>query len=412
MPKRVKELSALEVGRLKVEGMHPVGGIPGLYLQITGNARSWILRAMVGSKRRDMGLGSFPAVTLANAREKARDAREKISAGVDPIRERSEAQSQLKVKQLKAVTFAAAVRAYLDAKEGEWKSAKHRQQWENSLENYAVPVLGPILVADIHQEHILAVLEPIWKTKTETASRIRGRIEQILDWATVRKLRTGENPAQWRGRLDKLLAKPSKIAKVEHFAALGSSQMRNFLTELRQKSGNGARALELLVLTAARSGEVRGATWAEIDLQTAQWTIPAARMKANVEHRVPLSKAAIALLSAQPKEEGTDLVFPGTKGQPLSDMTLTGIMRRMGLDAVPHGFRSTFRDWVSEHTSFPADVAEMALAHTIANKTEAAYRRGDLYAKRAQLMQAWADFCERDADLAGLVLHFKGGVAA
>lgn len=412
MPKRVKELSALEVGRLKSDGMHPVGGIPGLYLQVTGPARSWILRMMVGSKRRDMGLGSFPAVTLAAAREKARDAREKVAAGVDPIRERTEAQSLLRTKQLKAVNFESAMQTYLAAKEGEWKNPKHRQQWENSLKNYAIPVLGPVLVADIQQEHVLAVLEPIWRTKTETASRIRGRIEQILDWATVRKLRTGENPAQWRGRLDKLLAKPSKIAKVEHFAALRADQMYGFLTDLRAKSGNGARALELLVLTAVRSGEVRGATWTEIDINGAQWIIPAERMKAEVEHRVPLSKAALALLERQPREDGCNLIFPGTKSQPLSDMTLNNIMRRMNLDAVPHGCRSTFRDWVSEHTSFPADVAEMALAHTISNKTEAAYRRGDLFAKRAQLMQAWADFCERPPIEAGKVLQSKGDAAA
>jgi integrase len=411
VPKRVKELSALEVGRLKTDGMHPVGGIPGLYLQVTGPARSWILRMMVGSKRRDMGLGSFPAVTLAAAREKARSAREQVAEGVDPIRARLDAQSQLKAKQITAVTFAGAARSFLDAKSDEWKSAKHRQQWENSLENYAMPVIGQLLIGDVKQEHVLAILEPIWKTKTETASRIRGRIEQVLDWATVRGLRSGENPAQWRGRLDHLLAKPSKIAKVEHFASLPCDQVNAFMVDLRGRHGNGARALELLVLTAVRSGEVRGAKWSEIDVGAAQWVIPAERMKAKTEHRVPLTKAALALIEQQPREEGTDLIFPGTKGQPLSDMTLTNIMRRMGLDAVPHGFRSTFRDWVSERTNFPADVAEMALAHTIANKTEAAYRRGDLFAKRAQLMQAWAEFCERDANATGQVLQFKGEAA-
>lgn len=411
MPKRAKELSALEVGRLKSEGMHPVGGVPGLYLQVTGAARSWILRMSVGEKRRDMGLGGFPAVTLAGAREKARAARETVAEGVDPIRARLEAQSQLKAKQITAVTFAGAARSFLDAKSDEWKSAKHRQQWENSLENYAMPVIGPMLVADVKQEHVLAILEPIWKTKTETASRVRGRIEQVLDWATVRGLRAGENPAQWRGRLDHLLAKPSKIAKVKHFPALGCDQMHAFMVDLRSRHGNGARALELAVLTAVRSGEVRGAKWSEIDLDAAQWIIPAERMKAEVEHRVPLSKPVLALLMQQPREEDTDLVFPGTKGQPLSDMTLTNIMRRMGLDAVPHGFRSTFRDWVSERTSYPSDVAEMALAHTIANKTEAAYRRGDLFAKRAQMMQAWAEFCERDSSAIGQVVQLKGTAA-
>lgn len=394
MPKLARELSALEVGRLRDSGMHAVGGVPGLYLQVVGPARSWILRAQVGQKRRDMGLGGFPGVPLAMAKEKARQARSLIESGVDPILERDRAKSALLAAQTSAITFADAARMFMDARSDEWRNAKHRQQWANTLDTYAAPVIGAMHVADVRKEHVLAVLEPIWKTKTPTASRVRGRIEQVLDWATARGYREGENPARWRGHLDKLLSKPSKIAKVEHHAALPIDAVGEFMGDLRKREGIGARALELLVLTAARSGEIRGATWSEVDLVGSTWIIPAERMKAEQEHRVPLSKRAVQLLQELPRLEGCDLVFPGSRGKALSDMTLTAILRRMEIDATPHGFRSTFRDWVSERTSYPAEVAEMALAHTIANKVEAAYRRGDLFAKRAQMMDEWAEFCD------------------
>lgn len=393
MPKLAKEMGALVVSRLKAEGLHAVGGVAGLYLQVRGPSKSWILRVMVGKKRRDMGLGGYPSVTLAMAREKARQAREAIGGGVDPIMERERVKSALVAAQLSELTFDQATKKFLDARSDEWRNAKHRQQWENTLATYASPVLGNLLVADIQREQVLAVLEPIWKTKTETASRLRGRIESVLDWASARGYRQGDNPARWRGHLDQLLAKPSKIAKVEHHAALGIDQVPKFMADLCQREGTGARALELLVLTAVRSGEVRGAVWSEIDLAGAVWTIPASRMKAGREHRVPLSKPALDVLNSLPRVEGCDLVFPGAQNKPLSDMTLTGVIRRMDVDAVPHGFRSTFRDWVSERTSYPSDVAEMALAHTIQNKVEAAYRRGDLFAKRAELMNEWASFC-------------------
>lgn len=395
MPKRAKELSALEVGRLTATGLHAVGGVPGLYLQINGAAKSWILRVTVGSKRRDMGLGGFPAVTLAQAREKARTARDNIDAGTDPILARQQAKSALRAAQASAISFEEAARRFIDAKADEWKNGKHRTQWENTLATYAFPIMGKLHVQDVKQSHVLSVLEPVWKDKTETASRLRGRIESVLDWATARHYRQGENPARWRGHLDHILAKPAKIAKIEHHAALPIDDLPAFMADLRKREGTAARALELLILTAARSGEVRGATWGELDLDAATWTIPAGRMKAGKEHRIPLSDAAVNLLKALPRTEGTELVFPGSKGKPLSDMTLTAVMRRMKVDAVPHGFRSTFRDWASERTNYPNELAEMALAHTIGNKVEAAYRRGDMIEKRRHMMSAWAKFCEK-----------------
>lgn len=402
MPRKAKELSALEVGRLKLPGLHFVGGVRGLALQVApGGARTWVLRFTIAGKRRDMGLGGFPEVPLAGAREKAREARAKADQGIDPILHRQEAKSALRASAAAAKTFDECVSAYVDAKSAEWRNPKHRQQWSNTLEQYASPVIGKLLVRDVMLAHVLKILEPIWTTKTETASRLRGRIESVLNWATVRGYRSGENPARWRGHLDKLLPKPSKVVKVEHHAALDVNAVPGFMSALREQKGLGARALEFTILTAARSGEVRGATWDEIDLDNAVWTIPAERMKAGREHRVPLSPAAIKLLHALPRIEGATLLFPSTKNTPLSDMTLTGVLRRMGVEAVPHGFRSTFRDWAAERTNFPRDVVEMALAHTIGDKVEAAYRRGDLFAKRVQLMSAWSKFCDSPAVSAG-----------
>lgn len=396
MARKVAELGALAVGRLREPGLHAVGGVSGLYLQVTpAGARSWILRATIGGKRRDMGLGGFPDVPLAQAREKAREARTKIEQGLDPILERERALSALRAEQAKSMTFEAACIALIDAKSDEWRNAKHRAQWTASLETYAYPTIGKLQVGDIGQAHVLNVLQPIWREKTETANRLRGRIEQVLDWARVRGFREGENPARWRGHLDKLLPAPTKIASVTHHRALPIDTMPSFMADLRQRKGISARALEFLVLTAARSGEVRGTTWLEIDMEAAVWTVPAERMKAHKEHRVPLSPQALALLADLPRIEGDELVFPAPRGGLLSDMTLTAVMRRMEVDAVPHGMRSTFRDWAAERTQFPREVAEMALAHSIGNAVEAAYRRGDLFAKRAEMMAAWSAFLER-----------------
>ncbi len=394
MPKKAKELSALEVRNLSEPGTHFVGGVAGLALKVkdTG-AKSWVLRAMIGSKRRDYGLGGFPDVTLAAAREAARAARAKIKSGIDPIDEARQARSALKATQAAAITFQKAAEAYISAHQDGWRNEKHTKQWTATLKTYAYPAIGNLLVQDIGLPQVLAVLEPIWKTKTETASRLRGRIEQILDWATARGYRDGLNPARWRGHLDKLLPKPSKVARVEHHDALPASEVGGFMAALRKLEGIGAKALELVILTAARSGEVRGARWSEVDLDNGLWVVPGHRMKAGKEHRVPLSEAAIALLKSVPRHAETDLIFVGAKGGQLSDMTLSAVIRRMKAPCVPHGFRSTFRDWAAERTNYPSEMAEMALAHTISDKVEAAYRRGDLFEKRRKMMADWASFC-------------------
>lgn len=393
MPKIAKELSALQVSRLTEPGHHSVGGVTGLYLYVTSTgARSWVLRTVISGKRRHMGLGAFPSVTLAMARDKARTARSVVEAGADPIATRQKAVSRLKAEQLSAVTFESASKAYIDAHGDIWKNPKHRAQWSATLTTYAFPVIGGLQTAHVTQSHVLAVLEPIWKTKNETAARLRGRIEAVLDWATVRGYREGENPARWKGRLDKLLPAPGKIQKTIHRKALPIDAVPQFLRDLRDKEGMAARALEFVVLTAARSGEVRGATWNEIDLDAAVWVIPGDRMKAGREHRVPLCTHSVELLKKLPKFVGSEHVFPSPRGKVLSDMALLAVMRRMEVDAVPHGFRSTFRDWVGERTDYPRELAEQALAHTLESKVEAAYRRGDALEKRRTMMQSWGDF--------------------
>lgn len=392
MPRVAKELGALAVKRLTTPGLHFVGAVPGLALQVTeAGARSWILRVMVAGKRRSMGLGGYPAVPLAAAHEKAREAREAIDSGKDPLGDRRAAKSALRAEAAGALTFRQAAQRYIASHSAGWKSAKHGQQWANTLEAYAYPVLGDMLVRDVGRPDVLAVLQPIWTSKTETASRLRSRIELVLSYAMQAGYRPeGLNPARWRGGLDKLLPPPAKVARVEHHAALPVDAMPAFMTTLRAAQGMGARALEFAILTAARSGEVRGATWAEIDLAAAVWTVPAGRMKGGRGHRVPLSAPALALLRALPHDDA--LVFPSATGKALSDMTLSAVMRRLKVPAVPHGFRSTFRDWAAERTNYPNELAEMALAHTIENKAEAAYRRGDLLARRAAMMAEWAAF--------------------
>jgi len=405
MARKAKELSALEVGRLKTPGHHPIGGVAGLYLYVNATgARSWVLRTMIGGKRRHMGLGGFPDVTMAMAREKARKARVDIDQGIDPIGQRKSAASLLRAQQASEKTFEQAAEAYIEAHGDTWKNPKHRAQWESTLKTYAYPFMGKLLVRDVGQEHVLKALEPIWKTKNETASRLRGRIETVLDWATARKYRSGENPARWKGHLDQLLAAPNRVQKVVHHRALPIAEMPAFMSELRTREGTAARALEFAILCAARSGEVRGACWSEVDFQTGVWNIPGERMKAGKEHRVPLAESAIRILRSQPHLAGSDLIFAAARGGQLSDMSLSAVMRRMEVDAVPHGFRSTFRDWAGECTNYPRDLAEQALAHTLESKVEAAYRRGDALEKRREMMKDWAKYCDGNPEPQALKL--------
>ncbi len=392
MPKIAKQLSDRAVAAIKTEGRHAVGGVAGLHLRVSTGYRGWILRVQVGDQRKDMGLGAYPAVSLLEAREKARKIHDDLRDGQVPISPKVQQRMLIASKAATEKTFRWCAEEFLKTKSSEWKNAKHRQQWENTLDTYAMPHLGLLSISVIDLPHILACLEPIWSTKNETASRLRGRIESVLDWATVRKYRSGENPARWKGHLDKVLAAPSKIQKVEHHRAIPVEDMPAFMQDLRMRTGIAARALEFLIYTAARSGEVRGALWSEIDINKAIWTVPSVRMKAGVIHRVPLSEAALNLLTDMPRIAGSHLIFPGTKGQILSDMTMTAVMRRMKATAVPHGFRSTFRDWAGEKTIFPRELAEQALAHTLESKVEAAYRRGDGLEKRREMMHEWAAF--------------------
>ncbi|MEP6874047.1 MAG: integrase arm-type DNA-binding domain-containing protein [Burkholderiales bacterium] len=391
------ELSALAVSRLKRPGLHFVGGVKGLAMQITPNgARSWVLRIAVGGKRREMGLGGFPSVGLAAAREEARARRKLVADGIDPVAVARANAARLTADRKTALAFDDACTQFIESQSAEWKSVKHGAQWAATLKTYASPFMGKLLVRDIHKEHVLAALKPIWTTKTETATRVRGRIEQVIAWSDKQTDLERLNPARWKGHLELLLPKPSKVQVVEHHKALPIGAAGAFMTELRKHEGNGAKALEFTILCASRSGEVRGASWSEIDLDAGVWTIPGLRMKMGKLHKVPLSAPAVKLLraqlAAQKFEPPTELVFPSANGKPLSDMAMTAVVRRMGADCVPHGFRSTFRDWCAERTSYPSEMCEIALAHAVGDKVMQAYLRSDMLEKRRRLMSDWAAF--------------------
>ncbi len=395
MPKKARELSALEVKRLSGNlGFHAVGGVAGLHLAVTSDsASSWILRVVIGENRADLGLGSYPEIGVAQARDKAREAREQIRRGIDPREAKKAAASALRAATARALTFEAAAKACHVAKASEFRNSKHKDDWINSLERYAFPDLGSVPVAEIDLPHLVKVLEPIWTTKTETATRVRQRIESVLAWATVNKFRSGDNPARWKGNLEHALPKPAKVRKVTHHAALPWHDVGTFMIDLRKREGMGARALEFAILTAARSGEVRGATWNEIDFRAKVWAVPAERMKAGKPHRVPLSEPALKLLKALPRFEGSPHIFPAARGGMLSDMSISAVTRRMGLDVVPHGFRSSFKDWCRTSTAYPDEVSELALAHVNSDATRAAYARDELLQQRRKLMADWAKYC-------------------
>jgi integrase len=402
MPKIAKPLGALAVKNLKAEGLHAVGTVSGLHLSISASgARSWILRTKIGTRRSDIGLGAYPAVSLALAHEKAQATKESIKQGIDPVAARTRNRSTVEW------TFERCALEYIKLHRASWKGAKHASQWENTLATYAYPKIGAKHVRDIAVGDVLAVIESHWLTKNETMVRVRNRIELVLSWAAVRGYRSKENPAAWKGNLAGTLPKPSKVNQHEAHKALPFTQAHDFMVQLRQTAGTGAKCLQWLILTATRSNEARGATWSEIDLQNAAWTIPAARMKAGREHRIPLSPATLALLQSLSKFEGTDLVFPGRDvKKPLSDMSMTLVLRRMKVDAVPHGFRSTFVDWAAERTSYPVELREMALAHTLGDKTQAAYQRGDMFERRRALMSDWAAYIDTPP-ITGNIIQFK-----
>jgi len=395
-------LNARRVTTANKPGRYGDGG--GLYLQVQARrkqdgepasvSKSWLLRYERHGRERWMGLGALHTISLKEARDRARKARQQILDGVDPLDAKKAERAARSLAEARSLTFEEASRLYFDAHEKKWRNAKHRAQFVSTLRTYAFPTIGRLPVAEIDLGLILKVIEPIWQNKTETASRVRGRIESVLDWASVRGYRTGENPARWKGHLQHVLPARDRIAKPNHHAALPYTELATFVTALRAREGVAARALEFTILTAARTGEVIGSTWDEIDLHGKVWTVPAGRIKGGREHRVPLSDRALEILKSAPREAGNRFVFIGPRAGGLSNMAMAAVLGRMErTDVTVHGFRSTFRDWAAESTNYPNHVVEMALAHVIGDKVEAAYRRGDLFDKRRRLMVDWAKYC-------------------
>ena len=391
--RQLNRLSAKTIAFKKHPGLYCDGG--GLYLQVTpSGSKTWIFRfrSVLTRKLRDMGLGALHTVGLPEAREKAAAQRKALLDGLDPIAARDQERQRKAMEAAKAVTFSQCAVSYVESHKTGWRNAKHAEQWTKTLEAYADPVIGPLPVQNVDTGLILKILEPIWSTKAETASRLRARIENILDWARVRGYRSGENPARWKGHLNQLLPTLAKKSRVTHHKAMPFPEVGAFVSKLRELSSVSARCLEFTILTAARTSEAIKARPEEIDLDNATWTIPASRMKAQKEHRVPLSPRAVEILREMLKQE-QDYVFPSTgKREPISNMAMLTLLDRMQVEVTVHGFRSSFRDWAAERTAFPHEVSEMALAHTIGNAAEAAYRRGDLFEKRRKMMDAWSDF--------------------
>jgi integrase len=391
------KLKSKQVENLTKPGTYEDGNGLRLVVSKTGR-KSWVFRYQISGKRREMGLGKYPGRSLENARNDAEDSRRQISAGIDPIdaanAEREAEQAAAIIEAAKKITFDSVAADYIAAHRPGWKNAKHAQQWENTLNTYASPFIGKLSPGDITTEHVLKVLQPIWTEKPETASRVRNRIELVLDAAKARRLREGENPARWRGHLDKLLPKREKVQAVKHHPALPWSELPAFMATLKKSEKVTFKAMQMTILTACRTSEVLGATWDEIDLEARVWTVPADRMKMRKVHRVPLADALVTLLKQLPRQDDNPHLFPGMKtGKPLSNMAmLMGLRHIKRTDLTMHGFRSTFRDWAGECTPHPRDVCEQALAHSLGNAVEAAYRRGDLFEKRRALMDDWAHY--------------------
>jgi integrase len=394
----------------------------GLYLQIVAESdgtinRSWIFRFATGKTKtskngkvhnieRQMGLGSLDTISLAEAREKALKCRKLRDQGIDPIEARRAERANAALEASRVMTFDQCRDAFVAAKQAGWRNVKHASQWRNTLTTYVTPVFGKVSVGAIDTALVTTVLQPLWTRKPETARRVRGRIEAILDWAKACGYRDGENPARFRGHLKHLLADIPEVRRVKHHAALPYAEIAEFVADLRARPGIAAKALEFTILTAARTGEVIGARWDEINLKSKVWTVPAGRMKGEREHRVALTDAAVAVLEAMRQLRQNEFVFPGDRRAMMSNMAMEMLLRRMGRAITVHGFRSTFRDWAAERTNFPSEVAEAALAHVVGDKVEAAYRRGDLFEKRRRLMEAWAEYCTK-APAAGTVTALR-----
>ncbi|MFZ4762254.1 MAG: tyrosine-type recombinase/integrase [Alphaproteobacteria bacterium] len=395
MAKSNHKLSALSINKTNKQGRYSDGG--GLYLQIAaGGSKSWLFRFNLNKKAYQMGLGSVSAVSLSVARQKAAACRALLDEGKNPIQARQEQQAKLLFEQASSISFNHCAEAYINAHQQAWSNAKHIAQWKSTIKQYASPVIGDLSIAAIDTPLICKILEPIWHNKTETATRLRQRLEKILDWASVKGYRQQENPARWKGHLDKILPAPAKIMNVEHRKALPYKDIPQFMQQLQAQQGIGAKAFILMILTACRTGEIIKTSWQEINLKEKLWVIPAKRMKAKKEHRIPLSEQALEILTMMQENRRNDWIFCNESlNKPISNGVFIAHLKRMGLKEQidPHGFRSSFRDWAAEQTNYPREVAEQALAHSLKDKVEAAYRRGDLLEKRAALMQDWANYC-------------------
>jgi integrase len=407
----IEKLSARKVDALKAPGRYSDGG--GLWLQVApSGSKCWIYQFASPTKRkskikkngkevevgyvRQLGLGALHTISLAEARELAATYRKQVAKGIDPLAAKEAQRLAKRSEEVALTTFKSCAEKYLAAHRASWKNAKHREQWASTLETYAYPFIGDLSVAAINTPQVLLCIEPLWADKTETASRLRGRIERVLDWAKVSGFRTGDNPARWKGHLDHRLPQPAKTTRRKHLPALHYADLARFLSELKAHKGISPRALEVTILTALRTSEVINATWDEIDLRAKVWTVPAERMKGNREHRVPLCDRIVTILRALPRDKGNPYVFFGGKsGQPLSNMAMLELLKELRPGLTVHGFRSTYRTWASEQTNYPYEVCEVVLAHAVGSTVHQAYQRGDLFEKRRKLMVEWAQYCAK-----------------